>query len=171
MHSSNKLCINVFFTNGDIGLEWVLACCFRLHENCLKGRLGCANKSMIEYGAQFSLMSWVRVPRASSLRNSLLNLVAKFSIISPEIKLRNRDRQIWTITQSSKTSISGAPKIPGRPCLFWNCATYGITFMYERYKINSDGSGKSVPLIKSCHIWESATYGGFTVQYTVILRA
>ncbi len=32
--------------------------------------------------------------------------------------------------------------------------TYGFTFMYKRYHSNYDGSGKFVPLIESCHLWE-----------------
>ncbi len=59
-----------------------------------------------------------------------------------------------TMTKYSKTSISGTSKIPGGSCHLSNCATYWITFMYKRYCSNFDGSGNSVPLIESCHLWE-----------------
>ncbi len=58
----------------------------------------------------------------------------------------------WGKSRYSKTSKSGTPKIVGGSCHL-NSATYGITYMYKTYSSNFDVSGKSVPLIVSCHLW------------------
>ncbi len=46
------------------------------------------------------------------------------------------------------------PPSVARPRSHADRATYGITFVYKRYSSDFDGSGKSVPLIESCHLWE-----------------
>ncbi len=63
---------------------------------------------------------------------------------------------LWVLKniRYSKTSIIGTPKIPGWSCHLSNSAPYGIIFMYKRYSRDFDGSGKSVPLMESCHLWE-----------------